>query len=418
MNTTDDLTRSLQEQADRIGGHPIDLESVRGRARSIQRRRRAGGAVVAAAVLAVAVPVGVTVAGGLDDAAPPQPAPSPEPTIEPAPLQKDGSFLLDTEEAPQGAPPQVPYIVIDEDRLSTPDGSSELPDGIVQLAPYGDGWMAIQAGDYGGIGTRVVELDSDFEITGDAVLPEPRLSGPSLVANADGSRLGWVELEDGNPVLVNAPTEGGTTVRTRLPGDLNTQTAPVGFLADGTLVYTTADSTTFENEFGLVTTSGETTPFDGFNALASTSEATGLVAGQTQFLGDGSCSGVTDPAAGSRLLWETCDYSLGQFSPDGRYIVGLAAYSDGPGSSSLSILDAGTGEPVVDYSGPRGRTVSGVGEVVWEDADTVLATVTQGIDQTIIRAELDGAVSRVAPTLQTADLSIEYRFPNHPFGMG
>ena len=26
MNTTDDLTRSLREQADRIGGHPIDLD--------------------------------------------------------------------------------------------------------------------------------------------------------------------------------------------------------------------------------------------------------------------------------------------------------------------------------------------------------------------------------------------------------
>ena len=54
MNTTDDLTRSLREQADRIGGHPIDLESVRGKARSIQRRRRVGSAVVAAAVLRVA----------------------------------------------------------------------------------------------------------------------------------------------------------------------------------------------------------------------------------------------------------------------------------------------------------------------------------------------------------------------------
>jgi hypothetical protein len=416
MNTTDDLTRSLQEQADRIGGHPIDFDSVRGRARSIQRRRRAGSAVVAAAVLAVAVPVGITIAGGLNNAAPPQPAPSPEPTIEPAPQQEDGSFLLDTEKAPEGAVPQVPYIVIDENRLSTPEGSSELPDGIVQLAPYGDGWMAIQAGDYGGIGTRVVELDSDFEITGDAVLPEPRLSGPSLVANADGSRLGWVEIEDGSPLLVNTPTAGGTTIRTRVPGDRHTDTRPVGFLADGTLVFTTADPTTFENEFGYVTTSGEISSFGGFNVLESTSEATGLVAGQTEFLGDGSCSGVTDPLAGTKLLWETCDYQLGAFSPDGRYIVGLAPYSDGPGSPSLSILDARTGEPVVDYRGPKDRqTVIGVDQVVWEDDNTVLATVEQDGEQSIVRAELDGALSRVAPQLPTANLSIEYRFPNHPF---
>ena len=84
MNTTDDLTRTLREQADHIGGHPIDLDTVRGRARTIQRRRRVGAATVAAAVLAVVVPVGINLTGGLNDAAP-QPAPPAEPTIEPAP---------------------------------------------------------------------------------------------------------------------------------------------------------------------------------------------------------------------------------------------------------------------------------------------------------------------------------------------
>ena len=160
--------------------------------------------------------------------------------------------------------PQVPYIVLDDQRLSTPDRSFELPGDIVQLAPYGDGWMAIEAGSYRPVGTRILELDSDFEVTGDAVLPGPRPSGPTLVANADGSRVGWVEYEDGSPLLVNSPTNGGTTIRARVPGDQSTQTAPVGFLADGTLVFTTADPTTFENEFGYMTTGGEITSFGGF----------------------------------------------------------------------------------------------------------------------------------------------------------
>jgi hypothetical protein len=416
MNSTDDLTRSLQQQADRIGGHPIDLESVRGRARNIQRRRRAGTAVVAAAVLAVAIPAGITVAGGLGRGGTPQPAP-PVPTIKPAPKQQDGSFLLSPEDAPEGAVPQVPYIVIDDQRLSTPERSFELPGDVVQLASYGDGWIAIQAGNYPPNGTRVVELDSNFDVTGDPVLPGPRSSGPTLVSNDDGSRVGWVQFEDGDPLLVNSPTAGGTTIRTRVPGNQNTQTAPVGFLADGTLVFTTTDPNTGENQFGYVTTGGEITSFEGFNVLDSTSEATGLVAGQTKFLGDGSCSGVTDPKAGGKLLWDTCDYSLGAFSPDGRFIVGLAAYSDGPGSPSLSILDARTGEPVVDYRGPKARrTFIGVDQVVWEDDDTVLATVTQDTEQSIIRAETNGALSRVAPALPTEGLNIEYRFPNHPFG--
>ena len=411
MNTTDDLTRSLREQADRIGGHPIDLESVRGRARSIQRRRRAGGAVVAAAVLAVAVPVGITVAGGFNNASPPQPAPPPEPTIKPAPVQEDGSFLVDLEKAPEGSVPQVPYIAIDAHRLSTPDRSYELPDGIVQLAAYDGAWIAIQAGDYPPFGTRVVELDSNFDISS-----EPITSGMNLIANADGSRVAWVEVEDGRSILVNAPTDGGTPTRTPLESESHSPATAVGFLADGSVVFTTTQETTFKMEFGVATTGGDITPFSGFNTVNSTSEATGLVAGQTKFLGDGSCSAVTDPVAGSKPLWETCDYSLGAFSPDGHYIVGLAPYSDGPGSTTLSILDASTGQPVVDYSGPRGRTVSGAGQVVWEDDDTLLATVTQNADQTIVRLELDGAVSRVAPTLRTQELNNMYRFPNYPFG--
>ena len=72
---------------------------------------------------------------------------------------------------------------------------------------------------------------------------------------------------------------------------------------------------------------------------------------------------------------------------------------------------------MVDYRGPKGRqTFIGVDQVVWEDDNTVLATVTQDSEQSIVRAELDGALSQVTPPLTTPDLSIEYRFPNHPFG--
>ena len=141
------------------------------------------------------------------------------------------------------------------------------------------------------------------------------------------------------------------------------------------------------------------------------------MAGQTKFLGDGSCSGVTDPLAGTKLLWDTCDYSLGAFSPDGRYIVGLAAYSDGPGSPSLSILDATTGEPLVDYRGPKdGRTCIGVDQAVWEDDDTVLATRVAGR-----RAEhRPGRAQRraIPGDAGAADRGSEHRvpLPNHPFG--
>ncbi len=72
---------------------------------------------------------------------------------------------------------------------------------------------------------------------------------------------------------------------------------------------------------------------------------------------------------------------------------------------------------MVDYRGPKDRrTYIGVDQVVWEDDETVLATVSQDADQSIVRAELNGALSRVTSTLRTENLSIEYRFPDHPFG--
>jgi hypothetical protein len=70
---------------------------------------------------------------------------------------------------------------------------------------------------------------------------------------------------------------------------------------------------------------------------------------------------------------------------------------------------------VVDYRGPKSDYI-GVDQVVWEDGDTVLATVSQDGDQSIVRAELDGVLSRATRALPTEGLNIEYRFPNHPFG--
>ena len=402
MNTSEQLTRGLQEQADRIGGHPIDLESVRGRARGIQRRRRIAAGAAAAAVLAVAVPAGMTVLDG-GDAARPQPAP-PAPSIEPAPRNDDGSYLLSPQDAPDGVAPKVDYIVLDERRLVTPDGSVELPGDFMRLAPYGEGWIGIEAGEFPPLGTRVVELSEDLEPTAGPT------SGTSLVSSDDGSRVAWTEHEDGSWMLVNAPTDGGEATRTSLPGNENTPAEVIGFLADGSVVYSTTDPGTYEQRFGVAGPEGQA--FDGFNTLVGTSEASGLVAGQTKYLGDGSCSAVADPLSGDKPLWETCDHSLGQFSPDGRYIVGLAPYFDGPGSPSLAILDARTGAPLVEYSGDNDRrSYIGVDQVVWEDPDTVLATVTQDSDQAIVRVELDGAVSEAARSLRTSGLSIEYRFP-------
>ncbi len=122
------LSRELHQRSAGIGGHPIGLDDVRGRARSIRRRRNAVRGVVAAVVLAVAVPVGLSttdllgssrtpappVASGSVEPSPDTPAPTPEP---------DGSFPLTVHGLTQGEPAGVPYVVAKGDQLVTPDGT-------------------------------------------------------------------------------------------------------------------------------------------------------------------------------------------------------------------------------------------------------------------------------------------------------
>ena len=61
-------------------------------------------------------------------------------------------------------------------------------------------------------------------------------------------------------------------------------------------------------------------------------------------------------------------------------------------------------------SGNDARSAAAVSDVVWEDATTLLATVTQGNEQYVVGATIDGRVERVVgrPPRQ---MSTEYRFP-------
>jgi hypothetical protein len=144
---------------------------------------------------------------------------------------------------------------------------------------------------------------------------------------------------------------------------------------------------------------------------------TGLVAGQTKFRGDSTCSEVrnTDPAL-SRLVFETCDYNLGgAFSPDGRWVIGYASYSD-LGSPTLAILDAATGDPVVEFASSRDADESAVVHAAaWEDDDTVVAVVEQAGEQAVLRLAADGTATRVSDVRQ-AQMSIEFFLPQHLFG--
>jgi hypothetical protein len=398
------LGETMHRRVDALHDSPLDLVGVRGRARTIRRRRQgAVAAGIAAVVAAVVVPLGLltpTDERGQD----PQPVETPERIPDPVPL--------DPSAAPEGGAAEVPYTEIDARRLITPGATYDLPAAYPQIVPFFEAWIALATDRPGATGTRVVILDKDYaELDGTE-------QTTSIAVRDDGERVAWGQDDGDGWSVVNAPTADEASTTTRVTDDgPHAPTRAVGFLPDDQVVVASTDERTGRDTFRVVALDGTITVFDGFSHLNSASPASGLVAGQTQYFDDdgSSCSGAMDPlAAAPTLVWETCDHQLGLFSPDGKYVVGLANSSYSPGPASVAILDAATGRPIVDFVGTADSVW--VGQVVWEDSTTLLATVTQGGEQYVVRATIDGQLERVAGPIATSGLSFEFWFPTYPFG--
>lgn len=398
------LTRELRERAGDVGGHPIDLSAVRHSARGIRRRRRIAAGAVAAAFLAVAVPAGLTLTDGVRGATPQPANPSPS-VVETTPPRPDGPVTLTISGLPQGDPAGKAFVEVRERVLQTPDGPVDLPTAYLQITRFGDGWLAVAAAEQPEGGTEVVELDGSF--TEQRSAP----SGRWLRVDADGDRVAWVEHEDGDVFVVTALVKDGQEVARVRVTDARADAEVVGFLGD-TVAFEVQDRRTGTSTFGVTTASGGTTPVEGFLRVTATSQATGLVAGLVSYdsLAARSCWAV---AASGRQVWRTCEHSLGEFSPDGRFVVAGSGYADGLGSPTLTVLDARTGEPVVEFEPPRDTMVA-VTQAGWEDADSVLATVMEGNRMRVLRADLSGRLEAVSDSYESRDMSLPVWFAELP----
>lgn len=401
----DQVHDALHRTADPLQRAPFTVTDVRARARRIQRRRAAVAGAAVAAVIAIAIPVGAGMVG-------PGPRSDVPPATQPPAPRTTGTVRIDPLSAPVGAETTVPLIDVDAETLTTGGETIQLPRLYDQLTPYVEGWIGIAfTDDVGGRTAQV--LDPDFRVL-DQVAP-----ASSMVVSPDGSRIAWADYDGRRWVVVDRDRDGSRAERQTplAPGPQDARVRPVGFLPGDALLVGTTDPVTGGESGLVVRPDGSTSPLPGALRMGSASEVTGLVSVQTRTTDDGSCWEVQDSGAGGARVWQTCDYSLLGFSPDGRYVLGFTAYLTPNGSPTLAVLDAATGERVADFElvGSRTSVVGIQPEIGWEDDETVVATLVTGDRQYVVRLGLDGTVERVggeAADVEPGDVSLKLAAPS------
>lgn len=390
----DQVHDALARRVEPLHPAPLTLDGVRRRARRIQVRRRVTAGVAVAAALAVAVPVGLALDGPVRR--------TEQPPVDRTPGVV-GTVRVDPRSATVGAAPGTPLTDVTARTVTLGDEVVALPEAYEQATPYGDGWLATRQDEDGR--WTLDRLTADLEV-------EDSTQGNSLfTVSPDGSRYAVASFDGVDTWFVmnydTARQEPERPWAAVTQGPDGSEVGTVGFLSDDEVLTYRLDQATGTISY-LVADGEQLTPYDGLEGAQSASPATGMVAGSTTVDDGRSCAATFDGRSRSaEPLWTDCDRELGQFSPDGSLLVAFGAGDPGAGGdeSGVSVLDATTGRPVVDFevTPVRDRVVGIATQVVWEDDEHLLATYSDGDQQWVVRLGVDGSVERAAGPV-TVDL--------------
>ncbi len=397
------LVRELQDRSRDLDTHPLGLDAVKDRARGIQRRRRTVGAATAAVVMAVTVPVGINIAGTSQSTAPMPANPSPsvaesaEPSPSPTPPpRRGGPVAADGSAAPRGDGPSIAYLT--GSILHLTDGStSDLGRAYDSITPSQGGYIGFSYRD--GI---IRFLDADGEV-------RDEVSGTGPVIAPDGVGLAYTATGRDSTDVVLTSTDGSRTPLTASVGPGTVQL--VGFTADEQVAYTVTGK---DGTSGVFVTDFEGAPvrLDGLLNSKGAHAKTGVVSGMTSYdeSEPGSCWAVLDVVT-QEQAWETCDFTLTRFSPDGRFVLGVDEYQDGIGGSQVAILDAADGTVLADYTT---RDLGFTREPVWElDSTALLATFQDG-SWYLLRLGPDGVVEQALDPMPGDEMEQPWSFALRP----
>jgi len=409
MNNSDDqITRALRQQADQIQEGPLSMADITGKARSIQRRRMLASVAGAAAVVAVIAPVGILALTGNDNnAGPVAPSSTGTPTTPTSPSTPATAptYTVDldpTEDGTTSGEPGIPMWM---------DGEIIAADGTAtNVGREVHGFVLDPNGNWAGM-TQNPTGDwqwTSFQDDGSVLDTEPATSD-QVAVTPDGQSFAWIsqfEPDEATPKQWQLTLAGPQAKVWPLDISADSGAAVVGILDDGSVVFDLGTGgVKIARQNGTVTNLGK-----GLLGASSVSTATGAIAVQTSYNDDGtSCWAIVDIAGDANA--ETCDYALGQFSPDGSLIVGRDSDSDGIGPSRLYLLDAASLEPLATFDPPANG-------YFWErtawSGDTILADVYADGEWGLAWLSADGILMQRSANKPGGDTDPPYHFGAGP----
>jgi hypothetical protein len=378
------MSREFDKRVRDLHEAPLTFDNVRGKAMTIRRNRRiavAGGVLAAAAVM---VPVAVFAGNGLGDSGDgrrdfasnsPTPSQATDPN-DPTPTEPPVGTLA------------VSYL--EGSTWHRADGSTvELGEAYFAGVELGEQLVAT-SNDEGGLSIDVTDADGTVAHSFDT------LSYP--VANVDHTTVAYVAAD-------------GTLMTRWADGEV---AMADGFVDGDSVAAITGGPNCFEEVDGCQVfvnhgdgSAPEVLDSHGLRDVVTPDaikvndvSPDGLVAAQTSSSDGGSCSEVYDGRAGA-AVFETCDYSFDDFSPDRAYLSASDAYRDGLGPGYVVILDGATGEEIARWEATEGFARSWV----WEDETHLLVNAYEQGESRLYRLGVDGSTEQVLSSDEGDDMT-------------
>lgn len=378
-NPEQDLTNTLARQAERLAQHgsPLELDQVISRAGEIRRgRRMRASMVMAAVVLAVAVPVGITTLSENDPTKQDQ-----KPPFAATPTPKDdrpigiGGYTV-------GSTPKTGYTL--DGTLFHNGQKTDIGAGNVSYLEKMTGGFLIGQSDASGATTVTT---GRFIADDGTVSDQTWALSTNFVASAGGNVGALVET-DGTVIAVE---NGRGTQAGNLPSTSTYKTVAVdGESCPNDCIIWVVETDETPGVWRIVpgVPPEKVTERDGLMTVDGNGNYIRQIAYDDA---EGGTYAYFD--AQDRQVWQTSTYSPRAFSPDGKYLSAGPQYRDG-NESQVTILDSTTGKPVTDLKTAAvstGGMNTSVFETAWEDNNHLLATVTNGEDYAVVRVDLNGA---------------------------